>query len=162
MVRAFRPTPIPEQSLARIIENAQRGPSAGFTQPVELIVVREAATRAALVDAAWGQEWAGAGPVVIVVCADTRRSGRRYGERGVQRYSVIDAAFASLLILLTVVDEGLGACFVGAFDDDAVRAVLQIPAHVMPVAIIPIGHAAQAPPRYRRRPGREVVHQERW
>lgn len=162
MVRRFQARPVEDEKLVRIIDTAQRGPSAGFTQPVELIVVRSPATRQALIEAAWGQSWAGAAPVTVVVCSDTRRSGKRYGERGVMRYSIIDAAFAAMLILLAVVDEGLGACFVGAFDDHALRRILEIPPHVLPLGIIPIGYAAERPPRYRRRPSQEVVHAERW
>ncbi len=162
MVRRFQPRPVEDEKLIRILDGAQRGPSAGFTQPVELIVVRSPTTRRTLVEAAWGQEWAGSAPVTVVVCADTRRSGKRYGERGIKRYSLIDATFAAMLILLQVVDEGLGACFVGAFDDDAVQRTLGIPSHVVPVGLIPIGYPAERPPRYKRRPSREVVHLERW
>ncbi|MGH2452859.1 MAG: nitroreductase family protein [Candidatus Methylomirabilales bacterium] len=162
MVRRFVDRPVEETKLARILANARRGPSAGFTQPVELIVVSSPTVRRRLVEAAWGQAWTGAAPVTLAVCADTRRSGRRYGERGVARYSVIDAAFASMLILLTAVDEGLGACFVGAFDDEAVREILGIPPHVLPVGLIPIGYPAESPPRYHRRPTAEVVHGEQW
>lgn len=162
MVRAFRPAPVAEEKIRKLLDHAWRAPSAGFTQPLELVLVRDPAIKRALVDAAWGQEWAGAAPVVLVVCSDARRSGARYGERGIRRYSIIDAAFAGMLILLTAVNEGLGACFVGAFDDDRVRQVLGVPAHVLPVALIPIGYPAERPPRYRRRPLDSQVHLDHW
>ena len=66
-------------------------------------------------------------PVVIVVVSDTRRSKARYGERGEKFSSIIDGAFAALLVLLAAVNEGLGAAFVGAFDDDEVWALLGLP-----------------------------------
>lgn len=162
MVRAFRHDPVEEEKLQTLLTHAWRAPSAGFTQPVEIVVVRDVTVKRALVDAAWGQTWAGAAPVVLVVCADTHRSGARYGERGVRRYAIIDAAFSSLLILLSAVSEGLGACFVGAFDDDRVRAALGLPAHVLPVGIIPVGYPAERPPRYRRRPLPALLHSDRW
>jgi nitroreductase len=162
MVRAFQPRPVEEATIRRLLEYAHRAPSAGFTQPVEFVVVHDPRVRQQLVEAAWGQTWVGAAPVVVAVCADVRRSGARYGERGVRRYSIIDAAFASLLILLGAVNEGLGACFVGAFDDDAVRAVLHLPSYVLPVGLIPVGYPAQRPPRYRRRPLEALVHHDRW
>lgn len=162
MVRWFRPDPVEPEKMRRLLEHARRAPSAGFTQPVEFIRVTEPAVKRALVRAAWGQDWVGAGPELLVVCADTARSGRRYGARGVHRYSIIDAAFASLLVLLSAVDQGLGACFVGAFDDDAVRAALGLPAQILPVGLIPVGYPAERPPRYRRRPLQSVVHLNRW
>ncbi|MDQ7819629.1 MAG: nitroreductase family protein [Armatimonadota bacterium] len=162
MVRAFLSRPVEEATVRRLLEYAHRAPSAGFTQPVEFVVVRDPAVRQRLVQAAWGQTWVGAAPVVLAVCADTRRSAARYGERGVRRYSIVDAAFASMLILLGAVDEGLGACFVGAFDDDAVRDVLGLPPHVLPVGLIPVGYPAERPPRYRRRPLESLVHHDRW
>lgn len=162
MVRAFRPDPVDEKILHTLLTNARQAPSAGYTQPLEIVVVRDAGVKRALIDAAWGQSWAGASPVVVVVCADTRRSGEAYGERGVRRYAIIDAAFASLLILLSAVDAGLGACFVGAFDDDRVRSVLRLPAHVLPVGIIPVAYPAERPRRRPRRPLSEIVHFDRW
>lgn len=162
MVRAFRPDPVGDAKMRKLLDHARRAPSAGFTQPVELVVVHDPTVKRALVTAAWGQEWAGAAPAVLVVCADTQRSGARYGQRGVERYSVIDAAFAGMLILLTAVNEGLGACFVGAFDDDAVRQALRLPSRVLPIAIIPVGYPAEQPPRYRRRPLDAMVHHDRW
>lgn len=162
MIRAFRPDAVEEGKIHKLLAHAWRAPSAGFTQPLELVVVRDPMVKRALVEAAWGQTWAGAAPIVIVVCSDTRRSGARYGERGIRRYSIIDAAFAGMLILLTAVNEGLGACFVGAFDDSAVHAVLKLPEHVLPVALIPVGYPAERPPRYRRRPLESQVHLDRW
>lgn len=162
MVRAFRPDPIDERTLQTVLTHARQAPSAGFTQPLEIVVVRDVRVKRALIAAAWEQGWAGASPVVLVVCADTRRSGAAYGERGIRRYAIIDAAFASLLILLSAVNEGLGACFVGAFDDDRVRSVLGLPAHVLPVGIIPVGVPAERPPRRRRRSLSELVHADRW
>src|SRR5215213_1371975 len=63
------------------------------------------------------QEQVEEAPVLIVACSNTSRSVGRYGERGREFYSIIDGAFASLLILLTATNEGLGASFVGAFND---------------------------------------------
>jgi nitroreductase len=62
--------------------------------------------------------------------------------RGKEFYSIIDGAFASMLILLTAVNEGIGACFVGAFQDKMVSEILELPDHVRPVGIICIGYPA--------------------
>ena len=77
-------------------------------------------------------------------------------------YSVVDGAFASMLILLAAVDEGLGAVFVGAFDDDEVSQVLGLPTHVRPIGLIAIGHCAERGERLARRGPDEVVHRDRY
>lgn len=161
MVRRFRPDPVPAPLVERLLTAAARVPSAGDTQPWAFVVVRDAARRAQLGRAALNQMFVATAPVVIVVCAEQARSRARYHERG-DRYALIDTAFASLLLLLAVVEHGLGACFVGAFDDAEVARVLGLPGDVLPVGIIPVGYPAESPRGRPRRPLRELVHRERW
>jgi len=101
-------------------------------------------------------------PVVIVVCADTSRLATRYGARGVHFCSIVDEAFAAMIILLTVMNEGLGCCFVGAFHDDRVSQVLRLPDHVRPIGIIPIGYPAEGPEKSPRIPLERIVHEDTW
>ena len=77
-----------------------------------------------------------------MVCFNTSRSISRYGSRGKEFYSIIDGAFASMLILITAVNEGIGACFVGAFQDKMMSAILELPKHVKPIGIVCIGYPA--------------------
>ncbi|MFQ5855291.1 MAG: nitroreductase family protein [Anaerolineae bacterium] len=162
MVRAYQTRPVEEEKIQKILRNAHQAPSAGFKQPQEFIVVRDLAVKEALARAALNQMFIAEAPVVIVVCADTRRPATRYGERGVHFYSIIDGAFAAMLILLTVVDEGLGCCFVGAFHDEQVSRVLGLPEAVRPIGIISIGYPAEPPQKHRRLPLESLVHQDRW
>lgn len=161
MVRRFTAAPVTDAVVDRLISTATRAPSAGDTQPWAFVVLREPAAREALARAAHGQSFVAAAPVVIVACADLPRSRGRYEERG-DRYALIDVAFASMLLLLAVTEEGLGACFVGAFRDAEVSRVLALPSHVQPVALIPVGHPAESPRGHELRPLREVVHHEKW
>jgi nitroreductase len=161
MVRRFRADPVSDEVVRRLIDMATRAPSAGNTQPWGFVVVRDRERRRQLGAAAFGQTWLAEAPVSVVPCADPSPARPRYGDRSV-RYALIDTAFASLLLLLGVTEAGLGACFVGAFDDDRVRSILRLPAHVQPLAVVPIGYPAETPsPRSRRRLG-AVVHDEYW
>lgn len=162
MVRAFQPSPLEAGKLLSLLQNAHRAPSAGHLEPQEFVLVKDTPTKRRLAQAALGQEFIAQAPLVLVVCADARRNVWRYGQRGRDFYCVIDGAFASLLILLAAVDEGLGACFVGAFDDRQVARVLGLPPEVRPIGIIPVGYPAEAPERLGRRPLQEKVHLERW
>ena len=161
MVRRFRPDPVDDRTVRHLIETATRAPSAGHLQPWGFVVVRDAAVRRDLGRAAFDQTWLADAPVCIVACADPSRARRRYGQRA-ERYAVIDTAFASMLLLLAVTDLGLGACFVGAFDDAQVRRVLALPREIQPLAVIPVGHPAETPAVKNRRPLAGVVHRERW
>jgi nitroreductase len=161
MVRKFRPDPVSDDVVQRLLATATRAPSAGNLQPWAFVVVRDADMRARLASAAHDQAFVAEAPLAIVACADASRCRPRYRERA-ERYALIDTAFASLLLLLAVVEEGLGACFVGAFEDGAVTRALGLPRDVQPVAIIPVGRPAEPARRLRRRALGDVVHRERW
>ncbi len=162
MCRGYLDEEVAEESVERILDLALRFPSAGHTQPQEFIVVRDPAVKEDLARAALGQTFVADAPVVIAVVSDTRRSARRYGDRGVRFYSVADGAFASMLVLLAAVDLGLGAAFVAAFDDEAVAMALGLPQHVRPIGLIPIGYCAEGASRVERRSPAEIVHRDRY
>jgi nitroreductase len=162
MCREYLNGDVPRGKLDRILDLASRYPSAGHTEPQEFIVVRDRRVKEDLARAALGQTFVARAPVVIVVVSDIRRSARRYGERGVTFFSIIDGAFVAMLILLAVVDEGLGACFVGSFYDREVRDVLGLPPDVRPIGIIPIGYCAEEPRRFPRRSRAQIVHRDRY
>jgi len=158
MIRAFRGDAIEDEKVWSILRNAWRAPSAGHLEPQDFVVVRDEGIRKRLAEAALGQSFIGEAPVVIVVCSDARRNVGRYGERGRNFYSIIDGSFASFIILLSAVELGLGACFVGAFDDERVSKVLGLPKEVRPIGIIPLGKPAEIPRRLNRQPLERRVH----
>jgi nitroreductase len=162
MCREFLERGVPQEKIDRILELASRYPSAGHTEPQEFIVVHNRRMKEALAHAALDQMFVAQAPLVIVVISDVRRSARRYGERGVRFFSIIDGAFVAMLILLAVVEEGLGACFVGSFYDEEVQEVLSLPQEVRPIGIIPIGYCAEGPRKFRRRSREQIVHRDRY
>lgn len=156
-VRAFKPDPIPEPTLSRIIGCALLAPSAGNIQPWQFWVVKRPEVKAALARAAYDQEFVSDAPVVIVVAAEPRRSAARYGNRGAELYCLQDTAAAVENILLTAVAFGLGACWVGAFSERAVSQALNLPDTLRPVAIVPIGY-----PKEEGKPARGSRPQRPW
>lgn len=153
---------ISEDTLRQIIEAGIFAPSAGNCQPWEFIIVRDKATKQKLVEAALGQRFVSQAPVVIVVCANIKRSTNRYGSRGQELYCIQDTAAAIENILLIAVSKGLGTCWVGAFDEIIAKEVLELPVGVRPVAIIPLGYPAETPRMPKRRNYEDVVHHEKW
>jgi nitroreductase len=162
MCREFLDRDVLQEKIDRILDLASRYPSAGHTEPQEFIVVRDQRMKENLARAALEQMFVAQAPLVIVVVSDTRRSARRYGERGVHFFSITDGSFAAMLILLAVVNEGLGACFVGSFYDKEVQDVLGLPAEVRPVGIIPIGYCAEGPMEFPRRSKAQIIHRDRY
>src|SRR5207248_3935292 len=114
MCRGYTGEDVPDVQVERILDLASRFPSAGNTRPQEFVVVRDQRVKTDLARAAFGQTFVADAPVVVAVVSDTERSGARYGRRGVEFYSVVDGAFASMLVLLAAVDQSLGAAFVAA------------------------------------------------
>ncbi|HSE99656.1 MAG TPA: nitroreductase family protein, partial [Nitrososphaeraceae archaeon] len=163
MVRQYvQDKPIPQGIVDKLIANAHRAPSAGHTQVQEFIIVQDPLIKEKLGEAALNQEQVYDAPLLIVVCANTSRSIERYGKRGKEFYSIIDGAFASMLILLTAVNEGIGACFVGAFLDDKVSELLELPKYVKPIGIIALGFPAEDPGKFKRIDISKLVHYEKY
>lgn len=163
MIRAYKSDPVPEEKIQRLLEYAIRAPSAGNLQPWEFIVVKNPETRAKLAKAAFDQTSVATASVIIATCADIQRMGSKYGARGAF-YGLVDTAFASLLILLGAVEQGLGACFVGSYNPEEVAKLFALPDHVRPVGLITLGYPAEKPrkPGTAKIPLSKLVHAEKW
>jgi nitroreductase len=111
----------------KLIKIAHRAPIAGHTQVQEFIIVKDPVTKRKLRKAVGDQEYVEQAPILIIVCSNTSRSVDTYGSRGKEFYSIIDGAFASMFILLSAANEEIGACFVGAFQDNKVSEILNLP-----------------------------------
>lgn len=162
MVRAFKPDLVEDATVQKILRHAWKAPSAGNTQPVEFIIVKDPEVKEDLARAALNQTFIAEAPVVIAVCSNTKRSAAVYGSRGINFYSIIDGAFAAMTILLSAVNEGLGCCFVAAFHDEQVSRVLGLPSYIRPIGLMPLGYRAERPARVPRIPLKKLVHYDRW
>ena len=93
MVRSFKVKEIEDVMINNLLKNAHMAPSAGFLQQQEFIIVKDDITKANLVEAAVGQDFIAKATVVIALCANTDRVVKRYGDRGVNFYSIIEWGF---------------------------------------------------------------------
>ncbi|MDZ5661024.1 nitroreductase family protein [Nocardioides sp. S-58] len=187
MVRRYAPDPVDRAVVDRMVAHAQRAPNAGFTQGWAFLVLDTPADVALFWEStgadpdthnAWldGMRTA---PVIIVPLASRRAYLERYAEddkgwtdRSEDRWPVpywwVDTGMASLLILQTAVDEGLGACFFGIPGEhvETFRAAFGVPDDHAPVGAITVGHrltdtgSSGSPARRERRD--DVVHRGRW
>ena len=188
MVRSFTDTAVPEEAVTRMLEHAVRAPSAGFSQGWAFLVLDTPADvarfwRSTSPDAGADNAWLRGmrtAPVAIVPLAHRDAYVDRYAEpdkgwtdrdeaRWLVPYWYVDTGMASLLILQTAVDEGLGACFFGIppTQVEAFRTEFGVPADHHPIGAIAVGHPAPVArtgsvTRRRRRPLDEVVHRGSW
>jgi len=156
-VRAYQSRAIEPDKLEAVLRAANLAPSAGNLQAYEIHLIQDARTRQALAAAALGQSFLARAPVVLIFCAHAARSAR-YGRRGAELYCLQDATVAAAYAQLAATALGLATCWVGAFDDEAVVRAAELPAGQRPVAILPLGYAAEDPPPTPRRPLSELVH----
>ncbi|RLI15860.1 nitroreductase family protein [Candidatus Bathyarchaeota archaeon] len=161
-IRAFKSQAVSTEIVEKLIDAARWAPSAGNIQPWEFIIVRNPEIKRNLAKAALNQSFIEEAPVVIVVCADEIRSSQGYGVRGKTLYCIQDAAAATQNIHLVAYSLGLGTCWVGAFNEEEARKILEIPEGVRPVAIIPVGYPAEKPPARNRRPLNQIIHYEKF
>jgi len=137
-IRSFLDRPVEEEKLHRILNAARLAPSARNLQEWRFIAVKDPGIRRRLIPAAAGQSFVGEAPVVIVGCADTDEHVMRCGEKCYP----IDVAIAMEHIALAATAEGLGTCWIGAFYQDQVKIVLNIPDNIKVVELMPIGYPA--------------------
>lgn len=156
-IRSFQDLPVPDETIKELVEYANKAPSAGNLQPRDFIAVNDAELKRQLADAALNQRFIAEAPVVMVVCANLRRV-RPYGKRGEELYCIQDCAAAIENLLLLVEDKGLAACWVGAFNETKVSQLLNLPSHIRPVAIIPIGYPAEKGIHTPRKDLDEILH----
>lgn len=156
-VRSYTSDPIPQEHIEQLMEVLRWAPSAGNRQPWHFYFVFANELRNGLAAAAFNQDFISQAPLAVVVCALPGKSASRYGKRGQELYVYQDTAAAVENLLLMATGLNYGSCWVGAFDENRVRLVLGLPEEVRPVAIIPIGKAAENPAPPQRLPQEKII-----
>ncbi len=188
MLRNFTGRPLDHETVDAILSDAARAPSAGHTQGRDFVVLTGPDETALYWEATTDPEWRATSrrfgglsraPVVVLVFADPGAYRSRYqapdkvrpdgvAVEWVVPYWHVDAAFATMTILLRAVDEGIGAAFLGNFrGEDALRAALGVPGDRCWLGAVLLGEAAEPDPpspslARGRRPFAEVVHRGAW
>ncbi len=157
-VRAYQDRPVEDDKLRAILEAARLAPTAINSQPFQLIVIHVRGREDEL-KPIYRRDWLFQAPLLICVCALpdaawVRRDGLSYHR--------VDATIVMDHIILAATEQGLGTCWVAAFDPDAMRTVLHLPENVEPVVLTPLGYAADQAKERVRKPLEELVRYERW
>jgi nitroreductase len=136
-VRAYADRAVPAAMLGRVLEAARLAPSACNVQPWRFIVVQASSTRAQI--AKHSADFVATAPVVLVCCG--KRYPQAFNWMG-DKLFLIDVAIAVDHLTLAARNEGLGSCWIGAFHDQPIKELLDIPADHDLVALIPLGFPA--------------------
>jgi len=132
-IRAYQDTPVPRDKLERILEAGRLAPSARNTEPWHFIAVTSSEKRKVLSRGLYAK-FLNQAPLVIVVLGDKKASADWYA---------VDASLALENMVLTAVNEGLGTCVVGSFEEKDVKAALKVPDNFEVIAMIAVGYAKE-------------------
>jgi nitroreductase len=158
-VRTYLEKPVEEEKLNRVLEAGRLAPSASNRQEWRFVIVREGATRKALAEVAGRQAFIGEAPVILVACADTDGHMMNCG----QPCYPIDVAIALDHMTLAAVEQGLGTCWIGNFDENKVKTILGIPEKIRVVELMPLGYPANASAVDKKRlPFEQIVKFDHW
>ncbi len=152
-VRAYKPDPVPQEAIDRILEAVRLAPTAANRQPFVFLVIREEKTRHAL-KIAYNQPWFYEAPVIILACAKPGEAWRRTDGRN---YADVDTTIALDHLILAATAEGLGTCWIGAFNPPALRKALNLTDDLDPIAMTPLGFPADSPKPKNRKPLHDLV-----
>ena len=162
-IRKFTNEQIPDSIIEDLVNIGRSAPSGGNRQPWRIIIVTEQNLKDQLVMAAHNQKFIADAPVVFVICAVPEESAERYQERGRTLYTLQDTAAMTLNILLGSHIHGYGSCWIGAYNEEEVSKILNIPSHMRPVSMIPVGKIdGKLPPLRGRKSPSEIVIREKF
>lgn len=154
-VRGYRPDPIPEEVLLRVLDAARFSPSGKNLQPWKFILVREETLKQRLVEASGSQSFIAEAPIVIVACGFPDRCYSRMGNY--MKSWPVDVAIAVEHLILQAQEEGLGTCWIGAFEEREIKSILNIPNGVRVLALTPLGYSDENPASRGRKSLEEIV-----
>jgi nitroreductase len=140
-IRKYKDTVIEEYKLDKVLEAARIAPSAANRQEWKFLVVKDHKTRQKLINAANGQQFVGEAPVTIVACST---ESERVMPCSQPAYTV-DLSIAVSFMILEATELGLGTCWLGAFNEDEVKKILNIPEEIRVPAMFTLGYADEDP-----------------
>lgn len=161
-IRLFQPKPVEEEKIKKILEAANLAPSAGNLQAYTILVVKNKKIKEKLYQAALNQEAIYLAPVILIFFANPKKSSLKYGQRGENLYCLQDATIAASYAQLAAANLGLGSVWIGAYDDEKVKKILNAPNDFIPVAILPLGYPGENPQNPGRRKIEDLVKWEKF
>ena len=152
-VRSYKPDDVEEEKLNVIFEAANLAPTAVNYQPFQLIVIKTHGVENKL-KRIYPAKWFSSAPLVICLCVIPSKAWNR---KDGKNFADVDGSIVMDHIILAATSLGLGTCWVGAFDPDAAREILDLPENVEPLVFTPLGYPAEEPKVKQRKKLSEIV-----
>ncbi|HHT9106504.1 MAG TPA: nitroreductase family protein [Candidatus Wujingus californicus] len=152
-IRSYKPNPVEEEKLNRILEAARMAPSAANRQPICFVIIKDEKTKQQL-KRVYDEKWFYTAPIIVCVCSIPEKAWIRSDGRN---YADIDAAIAMDHLVLAATEEGLATCWVAAFKVSILKSLLKLPPGVEPIAMTPIGYPQDIPEPTYRKPIEDIV-----
>ena len=157
-VRAYKGDAVAEEKLQRVLEAARLAPTAANRQCFQLLVVHTKG-RVEELQMIYPKSWFVQAPLIICACG---LPGENWVRKDGKNYNDVDVAIVMDHLILAAANEGLGTCWIGAFNPEKAREIFHLPTHVEPVALTPIGYSKDTPGEKRRKSLNALVRYERW
>lgn len=154
-VRVYKSDPIPEESILRVLEAARLAPSGKNLQPWKFVVVQDVKLKKRLAKASNQQDFIADAPLIIVACGFPDECYRAMG-RYMESWPV-DVTIALEHLILQAQEEGLGTCWIGSFEEEEVKSLLDVPEHVKVLALTPLGYPGEVPEFRGRKPLEKII-----
>ena len=154
-VRRYKADTIPEHVFQRVLDAARFSPSGKNLQPWRFIIVKDESLKQQLVEASLGQSFIAEAPIIVVACAFPDKCYSRMGNY--MKSWPVDVAIAVEHLMLQAQEEGLGTCWIGAFEEKDVKSILGIPDGVRVLALTPLGFPDESPVSRGRKNLEEIV-----
>jgi len=158
-VRSFTSQKVEKSLILEVLEAARPAQSAVNFQPWNFIVITDSEILTDFSEV-YQRAWFKEAQACIVVCADHSLSWKRKSDG--KDFADVDVAIAIDHLVLKATDLGLGTCWVCNFDVEMASKKLQLPDHIEPIALIPLGYTISEAPAKKRKPIAEMVHWEKF
>jgi nitroreductase len=158
-VRAYKPDPVEDEKLQKVLEAARIAPTAANRQPFQLIIIHTRGREDEL-RRIYHRDWFVQAPLILCAVGIPSQGWERSDDQ--RRYLDVDVAIVMDHLILEAANQGLGTCWIAAFNARAAREVLNLPDHVEPLIFTPLGYAADHPGVKERKSLDELVRYERW
>ena len=160
-IRKFHDIPVEFEKVGNILDAGRHAPSAGNLQDWKFILITDEEMRKNIAKACVEQFWIAHAPVIIIVCTDPDKTKRFYGKSG-EKFSIQNGAAVVQNMQLAAHAEGVASCWVGAFEDEAIKRLLDIPDRIIINAVVPLGYADEKVPVPLRFTLENVTYIESW
>ena len=160
-VRKFLNTPVEWEKVGNILMAGHYAPSAGNLQTWRFIVITDKQQRKSIADASIKQYWIEDAPVLIIMCSLPQEMERHYGERG-NLYDIQSCASATQNMLLSAEEFGLKSAWIGAFEENHLKHVLDIPDNAKVHSIIALGYGDENPPKPQKYHIQDITYINSW